>query len=87
MTNPELHCRVCGLEQAEAPWGPDESTPTWAYCDCCGAEFGYQDCSPAAARKNRTAWVAKGARWSTPEKQPADWVLEVQLEQIPKMFR
>ncbi|MGW3351445.1 hypothetical protein ACWDA3_49795 [Nonomuraea rubra] len=32
-------CRVCGLSQADPPWGEDGQNPTWAICHCCGTEF------------------------------------------------
>jgi hypothetical protein len=39
----ETRCRVCGLDQQSPPWGVDGKSPTYAICDCCGVEFGYED--------------------------------------------
>ena len=51
-TEHENHCcRVCGwYMEGYLPYGEDGSLPTFDMCDCCGVEFGYQDCQPSAAR-------------------------------------
>jgi hypothetical protein len=35
---------VCGLQQPALQWGDDVNSPTFDICDCCGTEFGYEDC-------------------------------------------
>ena len=79
-------CRVCGLAQLEPPWGDDGRSPSFEYCDCCGAEFGYQDGNVTAARRHRAWWLERGAVWFTPSERPPRWDLEAQLAQIPPDF-
>jgi len=75
-------CRVCGLTLGEPPWGHDGQSPTFDFCDCCSCEFGYQDCTAAAAQMNRERWIAAGARWDRPERMPAGWNLDEQLKAL-----
>lgn len=82
MTEVSLHCRVCGLQQSEPPWGADGRSPTFEICPCCGVEFGYEDVNETSALQARNAWLANGARWTTPTARPADWDVEVQLRQL-----
>lgn len=81
------YCRICGLDQQEPIWGEDGRSPTHNICDCCGAEFGYEDSLPEAARAYRKKWMAAGAHWFSPKAQPPSWVLEDQLANIPEAFR
>lgn len=87
MRNDDFACRVCGLIQAEAPWGDDGQSPTFEICDCCGTEFGYEDATVAAAIRARALWLEKGAPWSDPKAMPNGWNLETQLAQIPPAYR
>jgi hypothetical protein len=80
--NVMMRCRVCGLLQADPPWGMDGKCPTYDFCACCGVEFGYGDASPAAILNWRNQWLAQGARWDEPEKKPADWDLQEQLSHL-----
>lgn len=73
------HCRVCGLYHAEPPWGKAGNSPTFVICDCCGVEFGYEDCTPQATINYRNAWLASGAKWQLGPR-PVDWNLEDQLK-------
>ena len=73
MPSDALCCRVCGWPQAEPPWGPDGKTPSFAICDCCGVEFGYEDCSEQSAARYRQAWIVSGAPWHDERKRPPDW--------------
>lgn len=75
-------CRVCGLQQAEPPWGRDGRSPTFDICDCCGTEFGYEDVTPAAARTARGRWLAGGARWWVPARKPVGWDVAKQLRAL-----
>jgi hypothetical protein len=84
---PELLCRVCGKAQSEPIWGDDGQCPTHAICDCCGTEFGYEDCNLKAIKTARDRWLTSGAKWFNPKKQPADWSLEEQLKQIPAQYK
>jgi hypothetical protein len=80
-------CRVCGLWSEDEPWGPDGRSPTYFICDCCGAEAGYEDVLPAAARTHREGWLARGAPWFWPRAKPDDWDLDEQLRHVPEEFR
>jgi hypothetical protein len=40
------------------------SDPTFWFCSCCGVEFGYQDATPAGARRFRSERLQRGATWS-----------------------
>jgi hypothetical protein len=85
--NENYRCRVCGLTLDCRPWGEDGKNPTFMYCYCCGVEFGYTDATPAAIKKFRLAWLAKGAPWAMPEFKPENWDLNEQLKSIPEEFR
>ena len=82
-----LACRVCGNIQKDPPWGENDQCPTYDICDCCGVEFGYEDCTLDAIRSFREKWIATGADWKYPKKKPSNWSLEEQLSNIPKKFR
>ncbi|SDX95175.1 hypothetical protein [Hymenobacter psychrophilus] len=84
---PLWFCRVCGLDYDESPWGPDGHTPDHTLCGCCGAEFGYHDATPTAARQYRAQWLAAGAGLFYPNLAPANWQLAEQLAQIPVAYQ
>lgn len=69
--------------QPEEPWGSDGRSPTFAYCDCCGTEFGYQDATLEGVLRQRARWLEGGAEWARPSEQPPGWDLEAQLAAIP----
>jgi hypothetical protein len=86
------NCRVCGLEYSandpeELPWGADERSPDYSFCNCCGVEFGYQDCLPVAARQFRSQWLERGAPWDDKARMPKDWNLEAQLAAVPTAYQ
>ncbi|SHI93502.1 hypothetical protein SAMN02745146_1959 [Hymenobacter daecheongensis DSM 21074] len=81
------HCRVCGLDYEESPWGLDDRTPDYTICECCGAEFGYDDYTPASVRRYRLNWLQSGAAWFYPKLRPADWQPEPQLAYVPEPYR
>ena len=85
--SPESHCRVCGYEDTDLPYGEDGKTPSFNFCPCCGVEHGYQDCEPIAARKYREAWIQSGAKWELAAEKPEEWILQEQLKNIPKAYR
>lgn len=88
MTSDALHrCRICGLLGDDLPYGEDGKTPTFEYCDCCGVEHGYQDCTPEASRRFRAEWIASGAAWESPKTQPANWDRDEQLAHVPAEYR
>jgi hypothetical protein len=80
-------CHICGFSLgAEAPWGANGLLPSFIICDCCGVEYGYEDCLQTGVEKYRQEWLSTGASWSNPKAKPLDWSLERQLGQIPKML-
>jgi hypothetical protein len=72
-------CRVCGYVPSEPPWGEDGRTPTYEICDCCGVEYGYEDCTSTAVANFRAAWIARGAQWFNKRAKPERWQLAEQL--------
>ena len=80
-------CRVCGLKQNEPQWGIDEQTPTYNICDCCGVEFGYEDCTLIGIKSYRKKWLDGGAKWNCKKCQPNSWSLNEQLANIPKQYQ
>lgn len=77
-------CRVCGTEVSDFyPWGEDGQTPSFEICDCCGTQFGYEDCETEEIKKRRANWLAGGARWLRPDKKPSGWTVEKSLARIP----
>lgn len=84
---PKNNCRVCGFELVMPPWGPDDQTPTWEICDCCGTEFGYEDCTIASTKKRRFEWLASGAKWFDEKLKPTDWSVDAQFDGIPIKYR
>lgn len=79
-------CRVCGYGLGTPPWGDDGKSPTWDICPCCGTEFGYEDCTPASAKRKREEWVANEKKWFDARQKPADWNFELQRLNIPDDF-
>jgi hypothetical protein len=85
--NDDFACRACGLLQAEAPWGDDGQSPVFEICDCCGAEFGYEDATLEAVTRARRLWLEKGAPWSNPKAMSSTWSVKAQLAQVPPVFQ
>jgi hypothetical protein len=81
-----FRCRVCGVLNLDPPWGTDGRTPLYEFCPCCGVEHGYQDATPAAARRFRGDWIAAGAPWDEPSLKPEGWDLTDQLSYVPVQF-
>lgn len=83
MHNIDQHlCRVCGLYHPEEPWGSNGDAPSFNFCECCGVEFGYGDCTAEAASNWRKRWLSAGAQWAYPKFRTQDWSLERQLSAI-----
>jgi len=80
-------CRVCGLIQDEEPWGENGDNPNFAICACCGAEFGYEDCTKESVKAHRKRWLEAGANWWALKEEPKDWDIEKQLQNIPVNFK
>jgi hypothetical protein len=84
--NDEMFCRICGLLQDEPPWGADGQYATFNICDCCGAEFGYEDTLLIAIRNHRSKWERDGYKWFCPKEKPENWDPHAQMTQIPKHY-
>lgn len=82
----KFNCRVCGWDQGFEPWGEDGNTPTFDICDCCGVQFGYEDCNAMCVKKLRDQWIKNGAKWVSPKSRPENWSLEDQLKHIPDEY-
>lgn len=80
-------CRICGNLDDHPVWGADGQSPSFNICNCCGVEYGYEDCNLQAVRSYRTKWLEKGAQWLDPKKQPPNWSLEEQMKNIPEQYR
>jgi hypothetical protein len=87
LSDQDLRCRVCGLQQVEPPWGEDDMSPTYDICDCCGVEFGYEDSATASVKRYRLEWLQQGAPWFRPEARPPDWDPEEQIKRVPESYR
>lgn len=81
------YCRVCVLDYDQSPWGPDDRSPDYSLCACCGVQFGYEDYTPDAARQYRATWLAGGAGWFYPNVRPQHWLINEQLHQVPGRYR
>jgi len=81
-------CRVCGLAYENFfPWGEDGQTASFEICDCCGTQFGYEDCKPETIKTRRSQWIHEGAKWSSRENKPRGWNLDEALNNIPEKFK
>lgn len=80
-------CPVCGLKLSFYPWGEDSRSPTFAICECCGAEYGYHDSLLEGIRAWRQKWIESGAVWHESKEMPENWSLEEQLNNLPDEYR
>ena len=87
LSQKDYACRICGFLQPSLPWGYDGKTPLFEICDCCGAEFGYEDVTIQSIKQYRDRWLSDGAIFWAPREKPKKWLLEEQLKQIPDRFR
>lgn len=87
MNNEKMACRICGLIQCEEPWGGNGKTPNYTMCSCCGAEFGYEDCTKESVMAYRKKWLAAGGNWWVLKEKPNLWDIEKQLQNIPVDFQ
>jgi hypothetical protein len=67
----------------EEPPYDAKGNPSHEICSCCGFEFGYDDQSQGNSFSDyRNKWLAEGAKWFDPARQPENWSLEEQLKRI-----
>lgn len=78
-SNDLYKCRVCGAQHYDMPWGPDGRTPSCEICECCGVEFGYEDCNEVAIQ----AYIERWKRGEEPMAQVTyeDWLAKKQQEE------
>lgn len=82
------YCRVCGLNQNYIHWDVDKQLPpTYDFCDCCNAQFGYNDSNNIAISIYRKRWIDSGAEWSNRTRRMEEWNLKEQLKNIPDEYR
>jgi hypothetical protein len=80
-------CRICGFcYDGYYPWGPDNKTPTYDICECCGGEFGFDDYTLDDIRSYRKKWVSEGAKFYVSLHRPEHWNFEEQLKNVPKDY-
>jgi len=90
VSNDSLYCcRVCGFyhDEEAPPWGANGNCPSFDICGCCGAEFGYDDCTLEDVRSFRKRWLEEGAVWFVFKEKPTQWSLEEQMRNIPEKFK
>lgn len=81
----ETICRVCGMEYDSPTWN-GENDATFDICNCCGVEFGIQDCTLEGVKAYREYWIRDGCQWMKPSLKPENWNLEEQLKKIPSRW-
>ena len=75
------YCKICGFRyDGYYPWGLDNVTPTYDLCLCCGAEFGFDDCSPEDIQAYREKWINEGAKFHSLSQCPENWDAKEQLK-------
>jgi hypothetical protein len=80
MNKSSHYCKVCGLYHEAPPWGENGNTPSFELCECCGAEFGFDDYSTEGIAEYRRQWLNDGAKWLIPRWRLANWNLDEQLK-------
>ncbi len=70
----------------EPPYSVHFGMPSYEVCSCCGFEFGNDDepgtGTPVSFQEYLEEWVAYGSVWFQPERRPASWSLQMQLETV-----
>lgn len=75
-------CPICGYDRLEEPPYIDGYIPSHDICDCCGSEFGLDDCTQEQIEKNRKKWIDMGYPWFSLESKPINWDPNEQLKNI-----
>ena len=75
-------CPVCGYPELSEPPRDENGAPSFDMCNCCGVEYGYEDCTPESILKYREEWIKNGCIWLFENDKPIDWSLEGQLNNI-----
>lgn len=75
-------CPVCGYDRLDEPPYIDGYIPSHNICDCCGSEFGLDDCTQKSIEENRKKWIEAGCQWFDIEKKPPNWKLDEQLKNL-----
>lgn len=75
-------CPVCGYPDLEEPPRDGNGRPSFDICDCCGIEFGYEDCTEENIIKYRKKWIESDGEWFSKDSKPNNWNMEQQLKNI-----
>ncbi|MGL4874385.1 MAG: hypothetical protein ACRC30_07010 [Clostridium sp.] len=75
-------CPICGYPNLDESPRNEKGMPSFDICDCCGIEFGYEDCTEESAIEYRKRWIDSGGEWFSKELKPSNWDIENQLKNI-----
>lgn len=75
-------CPVCGYPNLDEPPRDENGRPSFDICDCCGIEFGYEDCTETNIIEFREKWIKSGAKWFCENEKPSNWDIKEQLRNI-----
>jgi hypothetical protein len=78
-------CVICGYDQLDTPQYDELDFPTFTVCSCCGFESGFDDDATAYPKnfdEYRLDWLGNGAVWFCEHKNPENWNMHTQLNNI-----
>ena len=70
-------CPVCGFSYLEEQPRDENGRPSFDICDCCGIEFGYEDCTEENIIKYRNEWIESGGEWFIKEGLPIGQAMDL----------
>ena len=78
------YCRVCGYfnDDGFLPWGENGLAPSYGFCPCCNAEWGFDDFDAWTISECRARWIAEGAKWSSRRRKPDGLTTYERLKRI-----
>ena len=78
-------CPICGYIGLDEQPYDENRCASYEICPCCGFEFGFDDGDQRNTfEQYRAKWISSGAQWFSPKKQPKNWNLEEQLNNLKK---
>lgn len=75
-------CPVCGYPNLDEQSMDENGRPSFDICDCCGIEFGYEDCTATSIAEFRDKWIKSGGQWFCENEKPDNWDIKEQLSNI-----
>lgn len=75
-------CLVCGYPGLEEPPRLENGMPSFDICECCGVQFGYEDCTEERILEYRKKWIKSEGEWFSKESKPDNWSMKQQLKNI-----